>query len=133
MQSFFRSSCGSAGVETAIVLPAFLLITFGMIYFAYVLFLSHELNDSLRQAARYAMVHGSASEAPVSEAQIEARAKQASSFLDPQRLTVSAEFRPTNAPGSTVVVQASYRLPSFPMMSAYAFSIGRKVELTVIQ
>jgi hypothetical protein len=50
---------GQALVETALVLPIFLLVLYSIIEFGRYIYTVQVLNDAAREGARYAIVHGS--------------------------------------------------------------------------
>jgi len=64
--SFLRRSrsSGQALTEFALVAPIFLLVLFSIIEFGRAMFVVQELNNAAREGARYAIVHGAASQCP---------------------------------------------------------------------
>jgi hypothetical protein len=54
-----RRQRGQALVETALVLPIFLLVLYGIIELGRYVYMVQVLNDAAREGTRYAIVHGS--------------------------------------------------------------------------
>ncbi len=63
-----RDDRGQAVVEFALTLPVLLLIIFGLFDLARAVWQENTLAYAAREGTRYAIVHGSASESPVSQA-----------------------------------------------------------------
>jgi len=57
-----KAKSGSAAVETAIVLPLFIMLAFGLFEYGWHFHNSHILNNAARQGARTATVHGNSNE-----------------------------------------------------------------------
>lgn len=65
IQSRRMMARGQALVETALVLPLFLMIVLGIIVLGIGLFYQHQITNAAREAARYAAIHSATSEWPV--------------------------------------------------------------------
>ena len=76
MRSRVREEAGSSLIETALVLPIMLLLTFGLIDLCLILLGVGGANYGSRVALRYASLHSNASYAPSTQAQLTAILKQ---------------------------------------------------------
>ncbi len=115
---------GQALAEFALVMPLFFLLVFGIIEFGRFIYTYEIVNNATREGARYAIVHGSASECPSGQmpgigvtnpcdptgAKIQAVVRQYAIGIPPTGLTVNLPlWTPhNNARGSTVTVSADY-------------------------
>ncbi len=119
---------GQALAEFALVTPLFFLLVFGIIEFGRFIYTYEIVNNATREGARYAIVHGSASECPSGPmpdtaqgvpvpnpcdptgAKIEAVVQQYAIGIPPAGLTVNPTvWAPdNNARGSTVTVSSDY-------------------------
>ena len=142
---------GQALAEFALVMPLFFLLVFGIIEFGRFIYTYEIVNNATREGARYAIVHGSASECPSgpmpdtalgvpvpnpcdpSGAKIEAVVQQYAIGVPPTYLTVNPPvWTPdNNARGSTVTVSADYMfhtlIPIVPLPP-----IGIQAESTLV-
>jgi Flp pilus assembly protein TadG len=103
---------GSGLVETAVVLPIFIAIVFGISQYAIVMLTYCNATYACRLASRYASMHSSASLAPDTVAQIQG--------LVTSRLFVSSAITPT--------VSVAYYTPT---LSAGTNVVGNVVQVTV--
>jgi len=88
---FHKSEAGAAVVETALVLPIFLLFLLGLMEFCRAYWTLNSMQLSIDEAGRYAMVHASAS-----NAQIISAAKANLYGLDSTQFTVTATSQTTS-------------------------------------
>ena len=116
-----RSDHGTASIEFGVVLPAFMLLLYGMIELSHFGYSKVALADAAREGVRYAMVRGAASGAPASADSIRTYVRGRIGLLDPTDVTVTPSFAPNNSPGSTVTVSVSY--PFVPFLPGYS-SLG---------
>ena len=106
---------GTATVEMAFVLPVMLVLIFGTIDFAWVLYCDSAVTEAAHVGARYAMVHGAESPStgmagPTANDSDVATAVQANvPGLDPNGLTITSTWPAgTNAASNPVTVTVSY-------------------------
>lgn len=100
-QRFFKESSGQALVEFALVLPLFLLLTFGVIEISKIGYSYVTLNNAVRSAARIASVGGMDSEI--------IHTVTASSSLESSLITINiAPGESGRRSGAQVTVSASY-------------------------
>lgn len=103
-----RSSRGQGMVEFALVIPVFLLLTFGIIELGWLAYANHALTNATKEGARYAMVHGERSgtvaTADTVDPIITERAGRFGSRID----ITAVEFTPDAEPGSQVRVATTY-------------------------
>jgi Flp pilus assembly protein TadG len=105
---FLKDRSGVSVVEFALVASVFFSVMFGLIDLARIIMAQNALSQGVREAARYAIVHGSSSSSPAAASDIQtAVGTNAQPMLQPAAITSTASFSPNNNPGSTVTVQAS--------------------------
>ena len=68
-----RDDSGQSLIELAVVLPLFFMMVIGFINFCMVMFGLCSISYACRQAARYASLHSSASQSPVTQSTIDAQ------------------------------------------------------------
>lgn len=111
-KKFVKDSSGQALVEFALVLPIFILLTFGVIEISKIGYSYVTLNNAIRSAARVASVGGL-------DGEILSTAASSSPQLDSSLLTI--DITPDEAgrrSGSQVTVSASYPVSlSTPVLS----------------
>ena len=61
-----RSPRGQTLVETALVLPLFLMVVLGVIVLGIGLFYQQQITNAAREAARYAAIHSATADCPTS-------------------------------------------------------------------
>lgn len=133
LAGFWHGAGGSASVELALVLPLFLALLLGLIYFALALYADNTIGHAAREGARFAAVHGATSARPTTEADIRTEMARHLAALDPDRLTVTADFVPNNAPGGTVTVTARYALPGSALLGLDPLTIERRTRMAVLR
>ena len=126
---------GTAIIEFAFLMPAFLLILYGLIEFGHYGYMRVALADAAREGVRYAMVRGAASAAPATSTSITAYVRSRIALLDGSDVTVTSTFTPDNQPGSLVKVQVSY--PYEPFLLGYNFltaaTVTDSAQMTIAQ
>jgi len=108
MRAFGADTRGIAAVEFALVMPIFLLMTYGFMELGRALFIQNNLAHAVYEAQRYAIVHGASSTAPADAAAIRSRILATADALDGNLLSVNVTFAPDNEPGSVVTISAVY-------------------------
>lgn len=98
---------GQGLVEFALVLPIFLLLTFGVIEMGWLLYNNHTLSNATREGARYAMVNGERSENSSAISGVHAIVTDHASGLSG---SVTTEVTPSTIgePGTQVTVASYY-------------------------
>jgi len=108
MRAFGADTRGIAAVEFALVMPLFLLMTYGFMELGRALFIQNNLAHAVYEAQRYAIVHGASSTAPADATAIRDRILATADVLDGSLLNVNVTFAPDNEPGSVVTISAVY-------------------------
>jgi Flp pilus assembly protein TadG len=127
-----RRQRGSGVVDFAIVLPVFALATIGVFDFGRGLWTYNTIGNLARDATRYAAVRSAKSEDPSSQDKIAAHVVSQLDGLDPDRLTVTADWLPTNAPGSVVEVRLTYNFDPFtPFVPSALTHLTSRSRMTI--
>jgi Flp pilus assembly protein TadG len=110
-----RQTSGQAIVETAFVLPTFVLIVFGLAQFSILLLSYCNASYACRQAVRYASVHSTQSLAPVTSAQLQSLVKShlflnsaITPTVTPSYCTTTLVCNTTNTIGNLVLINVSF-------------------------
>ncbi|HYI14487.1 MAG TPA: TadE/TadG family type IV pilus assembly protein [Thermomicrobiales bacterium] len=106
-----RRLSGQSLVEFAFVAPIFFLMLLGVMEGGRLMWMNHELTNGTREAARYAMVHGSEASGCVTLAALTQEIIDSTTSLQSGRLSATANtgpFSPCPEPGSTFVVEYQY-------------------------
>jgi Flp pilus assembly protein TadG len=104
---------GQALMEFGLVFMVFLLVLYGIMEFGRMVASYNVLAGAAREGARYATVHGSASSSTASSTDIQTIVRNWSLGLDTSSVMVTTTWTPSNRPGSTVKVSASYAMLPF--------------------
>ena len=104
---------GAGAVEFALTVPILLLVVAGIAELGRVIYAGDTLANAVREAARVAIVRGSASSSPMTASEIQTLVR-AKAVMDAQNVTVTTTYDPNNDPGSVVTIQARYNF-SFVM------------------
>lgn len=97
---------GASILEFGLVVLVFYAFVFGVMDFGRALYSYHFVSHAAREAARYAIVHGSASSEPATANDITQYVRNiAPDGIDLSAITVSTTWSPDNTPGSNVKVQ----------------------------
>ncbi len=107
---YARLHRGSVLLETLVLLPVFLLLVFGVLDFARLLWTDLVLRHALAETGRYAMVHGSASPDPATLAELRDVYLAATSGINDAQLTLQSvpDWSTGSAAGARVRLEASY-------------------------
>ena len=132
--AFAADRRGVVAVEFALIIPIFLLMTYGFMELGRALFIQNSLGHAVYEAQRYAIVHGASSSAPADVNAIATVILDKAGVLDGDLLSVNVTFEPDNKPGSIVTIEAIYAfdymtglvpLQAFDMRSTSAATIAR--------
>ena len=125
---------GQTLTEFALVLTAFLLITFGIIQVSRAIYSYTFVSNAARDATRYASVNGSKSQNPVKSGDVQTFVKNESPGLDSSQLTVNTTWTPDNNPGSTVNVVVTYNFALFvPFFGQVTIPVGATSQMVISQ
>ena len=109
MPPLAKCEAGNVIVEFALLAAPLLLMIFGFFELGRYFFINDALADAARDAARFAIVRGSASDAPATVDDVTAMVRnKAPAMAVPTKLDVSVRYQPNNSPGSKVLVQVTY-------------------------
>jgi len=103
-----RKRDGTAAIEFGLLIPAFLMVTLGIIELGRFAMTQQALSDSVYAGGRYAVVHGSKSATPATAASLQSLVQNNSTVLTPAQVSVTVTFSPNNSPGSTVSIVGTY-------------------------
>jgi Flp pilus assembly protein TadG len=103
-----RDKSGAPAVEFAISSLVFLFILLGVAEIARYAADRQDLISAVHAASRYAVVHGSDSNAPATAAALQAMVGSKLVLINANAITTTATFSPDNKPGSQVTITASY-------------------------
>lgn len=123
---------GAAMVEFALTFVAILLILFGIMEFGRIIYSYNILACATKEAARYAIVHGSRSGSPATAAAIETQLERWTIGLDRSRINVATTWDPSNTPGSVVRIQATYNvMPMTRMIFRNPLLLSSRAEVVI--
>ncbi len=120
-----RKERGAAIVEFALGFMFFLVLIVGLMELARGVWVYNTMSHATRQAARWAMAHGSVN--PATKDQIRGVVVANSVGLDPSRLTVTTTWSPSNRRGAEVKVQSQY---TFPFVTGTLVSAQNTVRIS---
>lgn len=129
-----RDDRGAAAVEAAIVLPILFTLTIGGIEIGRALSVQAAIRHAVQETARFGTVHGFASGAAATTADLEAMAAGLAD-LPPATTTIAAAFTPDNRPGSevTVSIDHAYTPLTGAVFDLSGFTLSSTATLTVIR
>ncbi len=120
--SRLRRDEGGAGlVEFALVLPALMLVTIGLIDMGRMMWYRTTLEHIVREGTRYAAVRGASNPFPATENAIIAYVRERTIGITDQDLAINVAWSPNNASGSTVTISVTY---DFNFMITGFMSLG---------
>ena len=112
-----RRERGAALAEFAIAVPVFVMLFIGVIDFARAMWTHNTLEHAAREVVRYASVHSTDSGDPIGISETTAYAHNRTVGLSPERLTVQANYEPSNTMGGIVQINLIYDFtPVVPVM-----------------
>lgn len=127
---------GSVLIETLVLLPVFLLLVFGVLDFARLLWTDLVLRHALAETGRYAMVHGSSAPTPATLADLRNVYLAATRSIDETQLTLQAvpDWSTGSTPGARVRLEAGYEfLFLWDFLPAPSVILTHKVLVDVTQ
>ena len=132
-KGFWSDESGSYVLEVALVLPLYLVIVFGFILAAVLLFLYGNATFASRSAIRYAVVHSNTSSLPCSVADLSARVLALMPTVTPASVTTSSTWVSGNTVGSkvTITVQIANPIP-LPLFSFSSLVISATAQGVVL-
>jgi Flp pilus assembly protein TadG len=107
-----RARAGQSAVEFALVAVVALTLIFGVIQAGLLIYAYSFVSYAARSAVRYAMVHGSSSASPATNASVQSYVQSLAIALNTASLTVTTTWSPNEDPGSTVTVKVNYTYDS---------------------
>jgi len=121
-------------VEGALVLALFILIVYGFVQIAFVLFGYNNLTYASRVAIRYAVMHGSTATYTCTATDIQNMITPLLWGAPSSGATVTTNWSPNNSPGSTVSINVTVKYNSvIPFTTLHSFTIGATAYGVVIQ
>jgi len=108
-----HSQRGSAVVEFGLAFLLFFAIVCGIMEFGRIVAAYNILSGATREGVRYATVHGSASGAAASAADIQTVVRGWAVGLNSSSVLVTTTWSPGNGPGSRVQVKSRYTVSPF--------------------
>ena len=105
-----RSQGGNTLVEGAMCFLAFMTLMLGVMEFSLAVYAYNFVSASAREASRYASVHGSQSDHPVDQSELQTWVRGRAVGLTTSSITVALSWNPANDnnPGSEAIVRVSY-------------------------
>jgi Flp pilus assembly protein TadG len=121
-------------VEFSLSLLFVFVIVYSIMEFGHIVYSYNILAGATREAARYAIVHGSKSRTVATAADIRAEVTRWATGLDQSRLTVNTTWVPSNAPGSKVQIQTTYNVaPMTGLILGMPIALGSRSEMVISQ
>jgi TadE-like protein len=102
----------SSAVEFAMCAPILIMLSLGTIEIGRAMLVYHDLTLAAFEAGRLAMVRGTGSGDPVTEAELKTLASVRLHCADPALLELEADWDPDNSPGSFVTISIAYPFQS---------------------
>ena len=128
------SEKGAALVELSLCILLFFVTVYAIIEFGRFVYSYTVLAGATREAARYAIVHGSNSSSVATTDDIRTQVTRYAIGLDTSALAVSTTWDPSNAPGGVVRVQATYDIaPMTRLIFDQALSLSSRSEMVISQ
>jgi Flp pilus assembly protein TadG len=129
LRHFWHDDRASAAVEFAMCAPILIMLSLGTIEIGRVMLAYHDLSLGAFEAGRYAMVHGTGSDDPVTEADLKTLVSAKMQEVDPAQLDLDADWDPDNNPGSFVTITLQY---PFEFMIGYLPNLTLSSDVTTI-
>jgi Flp pilus assembly protein TadG len=127
------SERGAAAVEAAFILPLLLLLTIGGLEIGRALWFHGSIRHAVQETARYAVVHGYASGAAVTETQLQTMLTNLADL--PGTSTPLVNFDPDNRPGSEVEVSMQHNYVPITgfVFGLSGFTLSSKTVMTIVR
>lgn len=103
-----KGQLGSALIEFALLIPVFMMIVVGIVDLGRAVWAKSSLGYLAGETARYASMHSTRSNDPVTSGDVFKYVEQRAIGLNPEHLTVDTTWVPNNAPGGVVRINLSY-------------------------
>ena len=121
-------------VEFAFSFTVFVLLLFGIMEFSRFVQAYVVLAGATREAARYAMVHGSQSGSVATNDAIQAVVRRWCTSLEQSAVEVTTAWEPNNSPGSRVRIRARYAMsPMTRLIAADKLTLSAQSEMVISQ
>lgn len=113
VQVLGADTSGAQAIEFALVFPILAMMTLGMIDVGHFMWVRSSLENSAKEGARYASIHGSASDQPASVSDIVTFTNNRMVLDDSLALVNVSWTNGSNDPGETVTVAITYEFKLF--------------------
>jgi Flp pilus assembly protein TadG len=135
LRLLLRDEAAVTAVQFALVGPMLLMLTIGTFDMVRLVWAQHTIEHAAREAARYAVVRGSRSPQPASEAAIAEHALSRAVGLKPGDLAVTVTWAPDNRPGATVTVQVAspFTFVVSGLLKLHGPTLTSSTTMTVLQ
>ena len=107
-RALLRDRLGFAPVEFALLAPALLLVTVGLVDFGRAMLVNSTLKHVATESARFAAIRGAEAITPATETDIVNYAKGRVVGVPPNDVTAVVTWAPNNSAGGSVTVQLTY-------------------------
>lgn len=132
MKRLISAEDGSELIETALLLPVFVMILFGTLAFAIVIFGWCNITYASRAAVRYASTHSNASLVPATSATVSAVASTYFIATAAGSTSTTVTYATTNVVGGTVKVTVSAAYPVvMPFLSRTSYALSSTAQRTI--
>lgn len=103
-----RNENGGTAVEFALILPALMVVTIGLIDIGRMMWYRTTLEHIAREGTRYAAVRGASNPFPASLNSVITYVQGRTVGISNEDLTINVAWAPNNASGSTVTISVAY-------------------------
>ena len=129
-----HSQRGSAVLEFGLAFLIFFSVVYGVMEFGRLVACYNILSGAVREGARYAAVHGSASGSIATASDIQDVVRKWSLGMETGSVAVTTTWTPGNAPGSQVKVTANYTVTPFTALILQSgVSVQSSSQMTISQ
>ncbi len=129
-----REQSGAALIETALVLPIFLLLLFGFFTFSIVLFGFCNATYAARVGARFASLNSSNSATPYNSASVSALLSPLLYGTSATNIAITTVWTPSNAVGSMVKVSVTIAYPlNIPFLNMTQLTVGSSAQRIIVR
>ena len=103
-----KNNSGAAFVEFALLATIFFTLSFAIIDFGRMMWLTNTVEHVATEGARYAAVRGSNKSSPVDAAQVTSYIQDRATGIPAADMDISVTWAPNNNPGGSVTVLVTY-------------------------